>query len=61
MTAVTAAEPEDLDQLSDEQFRLHVRKWIQEVYPPELRNPPSRLHFSENKPWYMLLAQKGWL
>src|SRR3954451_1350641 len=61
MTAVTAAEPPALDSLSDEQFRLHVRKWIGDNYPPELRNPPKRLHFSENKVWYFKLAEKGWL
>jgi alkylation response protein AidB-like acyl-CoA dehydrogenase len=47
--------------MSDEQFRTHVRSWIENNYPPELRNPPKRLHFSENKPWYFKLAEKGWL
>jgi hypothetical protein len=60
MTAVTTAEPEDLDRLSGERFRLPVRRWIEESYPPELRNPPRRLHFSENKPWYMTRAEQGW-
>ena len=57
----TAVASENLDSMSDDQFRTHVRTWIQETYPPELRNPPRRLHFSENKPWYMALANKGWL
>ena len=52
---------QDLDSLTDDQFRSHVRSWIQDNYPPELRNPPKRLHFSENKPWYMALANQGWL
>jgi alkylation response protein AidB-like acyl-CoA dehydrogenase len=51
----------DLDQLSDDAFRAHVRAWIEANYPPELRNPPRRLHFNENKAWYMKLAEQGWL
>ncbi len=58
---MSAATAENLDVMSDDQFRLHVRTWIQDSYPPELRNPPRRLHFNENKPWYMALANKGWL
>ena len=34
---------------------------VEANYPSELRNPPRRLHWSENKVWYMLLAQEGWL
>ena len=30
----------DLDALTDDAFRMHVRGWIQDNYPPELRNPP---------------------
>jgi len=33
----------------DEAFRQHVRQWIEANYPPELRNPPKRLHWSENQ------------
>jgi alkylation response protein AidB-like acyl-CoA dehydrogenase len=61
MTAVTAAEPEDYNAMDDDGFRMMVRRWIEANYPPELRNPPSRLHFSENKVWYFKLAEKGWL
>jgi alkylation response protein AidB-like acyl-CoA dehydrogenase len=61
MTAVTAAEPEDYDEIDDDSFRMLVRRWIEANYPPEIRNPPSRLHFSENKVWYYKLAEKGWL
>jgi len=56
-----AATAENLDAMTDEQFRMHVRGWIEANYPPEIRNPPKRLHFSENKPWYFKLAEKGWL
>ena len=53
--------PDDLNELDDEAFRLVVRQWVHEVYPPELRNPPKRLHWRDNKVWYMILAEKGWL
>ena len=52
---------EDLNQLDDASFRATVRDWIEKNYPPEIRNPPKRLHFVENKSWYMALSKKGWL
>jgi alkylation response protein AidB-like acyl-CoA dehydrogenase len=52
---------QDLNQLTDDEFRQHVRAWIEANYPPELRNPPKRLHWSENQVWYYKLAEKGWL
>jgi alkylation response protein AidB-like acyl-CoA dehydrogenase len=67
MTATATAAPEDqdamdaMDAMTDDEFRLMVRAWIEANYPPEIRNPPSRLHFSENKVWYYKLAEKGWL
>ncbi len=54
-------EPEDLNGLDDEAFGRVVREWLEANYPPELRNPPKRLHWRDNKPWYMALAAKGWL
>jgi alkylation response protein AidB-like acyl-CoA dehydrogenase len=51
----------DLDALDDETFRLTVRRWVEENYPAELRNPPKRLHWRENKVWYHILARQGWL
>ena len=52
---------EDLNALADEDFRLRVRGFLQAEYPPELRNPPVRLHWAQCKPWYMKLSAKGWL
>lgn len=52
---------EDLSHLSDETFRQVVRDWIAANYPDEIRHPPKRLHWHENRPWYMALAQQGWL
>ncbi len=54
-------ETQDLNLLEDEAFRLHVRSWIEAEYPADLRNPPKRLHWDENKPWYFKMAEKGWL
>ena len=51
----------DLDALSDDDFRHTVRDWIEAEYPEDLRNPPKRLHWSENQVWYYKLAAKGWL
>ncbi len=53
--------PEALDALDDETFRHVVRAWVVANYPPELRDPPKRLHWRDNKVWYLKLAQKGWL
>jgi alkylation response protein AidB-like acyl-CoA dehydrogenase len=52
---------EDLNALDDATFRMEVRRWIQANYPPELRDPPKRLHWHESRVWYMKLAEKGWL
>lgn len=52
---------EDLNLLDDADFRRLVRDWIAANYPNEIRNPPKRLHWHENKPWYMKLAAQGWL
>jgi alkylation response protein AidB-like acyl-CoA dehydrogenase len=53
--------PQELDALPDDAFRGVIRGWVQAVYPPDLRNPPKRLHWRDNKPWYMTLSAKGWL
>ena len=52
---------EDLNDLSDDDFRTHVRRWIEGNYPAEIRNPPKRLHYKDTKPWYQMLSRKGWL
>ena len=61
MNAITGHEPADLNALPDDAFRAHVRGWIEANYPAEIRNPEKRLHWSENRPWYFKLAEKGWL
>jgi alkylation response protein AidB-like acyl-CoA dehydrogenase len=59
--SIAPKEDTDLNAMEDEAFRAHVRQWIEANYPAELRNPPKRLHWEENKPWYFKLAEKGWL
>jgi alkylation response protein AidB-like acyl-CoA dehydrogenase len=61
VNVVARTEPEDLIALDDESFRLVVRRWVEANYPPELRNPPKRLHWRDNQAWYFKLAEKGWL
>ncbi|HEX4261828.1 MAG TPA: acyl-CoA dehydrogenase family protein [Acetobacteraceae bacterium] len=51
----------DFDTLSDEDFRVTVRRWVETNYPEEIRNPTKRLHWAENRVWYMKLAEHGWL
>ena len=50
-----------LNAMEDDDFRMLVREWIEANYPPEIRNPAKRLHWSECSVWYMKLAEKGWL
>jgi len=61
MNVVTNPEPDDLNALDDDSFRLAIRRWVAANYPEALRNPPKRLHWRDNKPWYFKLAEKGWL
>ena len=51
----------DLNDLSDDAFRLEVRTWVEANYPPEIRDPAKRLHWDDCKVWYFKLAEKGWL
>ncbi|CAA9280217.1 MAG: Acyl-CoA dehydrogenase, long-chain specific [uncultured Craurococcus sp.] len=61
MDAIRIPAPAELDALEDEHFRQVVRAFLHENYPDDLRNPPKRLHWDENRPWYMKLAERGWL
>jgi alkylation response protein AidB-like acyl-CoA dehydrogenase len=61
MSAVKVGVPDDYSDMGDDAFRTLVRDWIAANYPPQIRNPPKRLHFNENKVWYFRLAEKGWL
>lgn len=53
--------PEQLDAMDEAEFRATVRRFLAANYPPALRNPPKRLHLKDNRVWYMMLAEAGWL
>ena len=60
MTAASAGE--DLNALPDDEFRMLVRSFAEENYPKEMpRHAQRRLHWEENKPWYLVLSRQGWL
>lgn len=52
---------QDPNALSDNAFRAALRARLEANYPPELRNPPHRLHLAEVRPWYDVLSRQGWL
>jgi alkylation response protein AidB-like acyl-CoA dehydrogenase len=51
----------DLNTLNNDAFRAEIRAWIEANYPPEIRNPPKRLHLRDNFTWYQALSRKGWI
>ncbi|MFT0138630.1 acyl-CoA dehydrogenase family protein [Alcanivoracaceae bacterium MT1] len=51
----------DYNSMSDEDFRVMVRRWLEQNYPEEIRNPPYRLGIGPCRPWYQKLSEKGWL
>ncbi|HEY5292218.1 MAG TPA: acyl-CoA dehydrogenase family protein, partial [Burkholderiales bacterium] len=52
---------QDWNALSDEAFRALVRAEFEAHYPAELRYPPRRLRWHENKSWFLRMAAKGWI
>lgn len=52
---------QDWNALSDEAFRALVRAEVEAHHPAELRYPPRRLRWDENKSWYLRMAAKGWI
>jgi len=55
------AQERDWNALSDEAFRAIVRAEVETHHPAELRYPPRRLRWAENKSWYLRMAAKGWI
>ena len=51
----------DVAGLPDAEFRAVVRGWIEANYPADMRFPRRRLHWHENRPWYLALSAQGWL
>lgn len=60
-TAASSFSSPDWNAIRDEDFRAMVRGWIEENYPPEIRNAPNRLRWNDTKEWYFRLALQGWL
>ena len=51
----------DWNQLSDEDFRLLLRGFIEEHYPDELRYLPRRVRWAEVREFNLRLARRGWI
>ena len=45
----------------DQEFRLHVRAWLEANFPRELRFPTRRLDFRQSLDWHRKLAAQGWV
>src|SRR5687768_18384270 len=57
----TSIMPEDLDALSNEQFRFRFRNWLEKSYPPEWRQPiVFRLSDDLERRWLRMLYDAGW-
>ena len=56
-----AQQEQDWNALTDEAFRAVVRAEFEAHYPAELRYPPRRLRWQENKSWFLRMAAKGWI
>lgn len=56
-----AASGDDYAAMSEEGFRLMVRKFLRENYPQHLRHVPRRLRLHEVRDWYQTLSKRGWL
>ena len=52
---------QDWNALSDAAFRAVVGAEFETRYPAELRYPPRRLRWHENKSWFLRMAAKGWI
>jgi alkylation response protein AidB-like acyl-CoA dehydrogenase len=61
MPAQDAPTLAELDAMDDAAFRATIRAWVEANTPPELRFPRRRLHWHENRPWYLALSRRGWL
>jgi alkylation response protein AidB-like acyl-CoA dehydrogenase len=59
--AYGAPQQQDWNALTDAAFRALVRAEFENHYPAELRYPPRRLRWQENKSWFLRMANKGWI
>lgn len=62
-TGKSVTEPQDGDwnRVTNQEFRLLVRRFIEAHYPPAWRFPSRKLRWSEIRDWFWILSRKGWL
>lgn len=51
----------DFNGMADDDFRVHVRKFVEANYPEIPRHVQHRLSWLQVKPWYGILARAGWI
>ncbi|MEQ8366267.1 MAG: acyl-CoA dehydrogenase family protein [Roseicyclus sp.] len=51
----------DFNAMSDDDFRAMVRAFVETHYPDIPRYAQRRLRWPEVRPWYAVLARKGWI
>lgn len=51
----------DFNGMADDDFRIHVRKFVEANYPDIPRYVQHRLSWLQVKPWYGILARAGWI
>ncbi len=51
----------DYNAMADDDFRLMVRTWFQENYPPEKRFLTERQTYPMIEDWFQTLYRKGWI
>jgi hypothetical protein len=61
MTRFGVRQEQDWNQLGDAEFRAVVRAEFEQRYPTEIRYPSRRLYWSEQRSWFLRMADKGWI
>lgn len=51
----------DFNAMSDAEFRVLARDFVETNYPDIPRYTLGRLHWDVVKPWYLVLAEHGWI
>jgi hypothetical protein len=61
MTRFGVSQEQDWNRLSDSEFRAVVRADFEEHYPTDIRYPSRRLYWSQQRSWWLRMADKGWI
>ena len=51
----------DYNALSDEDFRMEARRFLETHYPEDKRHIIGRARWAEIKEWFFTLSQHGWI